>query len=122
VVEGAIRDRIAPGMPEAEMRELARSQGMNILIEDGMEKVTQGCTTLEEVLSVARIESLLHKVCPQCERVVESIYRFCPYCSHVLIQGCLGCGSYLKTDWKVCPFCSREVGDIGRAPVSHGRG
>jgi len=109
VVEGSLRERITSGMSETDMRELARSQGMQILLEDGMEKVSQGCTAMEEVLSVAKIESLHQKACLRCERFVESIHRFCPYCGQYLIQGCSACGAHLKTDWKVCPFCSKEV-------------
>jgi type IV pilus assembly protein PilB len=38
---------------EQEVKEVARRQGMNTLLEDGLRKVEQGLTSIEEVLSVA---------------------------------------------------------------------
>ena len=53
--------RITPNMsrlillrtPLPEMREAARSEGMKLLIDSGIDKVRQGLTSLESVLSVA---------------------------------------------------------------------
>lgn len=49
----ALRREIARGAEEGVVRERARQEGMVGLLEDGIEKVRQGVTTLEEVLSAA---------------------------------------------------------------------
>ena len=53
VLSPGIRQDVARAVTEGEMRERARKEGMLTLLEDGFEKIRQGVTTLEEVLSVA---------------------------------------------------------------------
>ncbi|MGC9102974.1 type IV-A pilus assembly ATPase PilB [Desulfurella multipotens] len=48
-----IREMIINGKPENDIRQRALEQGMLTLKQDGLQKVKQGITTLEEVLSVA---------------------------------------------------------------------
>ncbi len=48
-----LRDMTFSKTPAGEIREKARQQGMLTLMEDGLRKVMQGATTLEEVLRVA---------------------------------------------------------------------
>ncbi|RMG52637.1 MAG: type II secretion system protein GspE [Gammaproteobacteria bacterium] len=52
-VDEAMRPLIHDGMSELELERLARSQGPSIR-QDGMQKVLQGITTMEEVLRVTR--------------------------------------------------------------------
>jgi len=47
-----IRDAILKNAPTAELRELARSQGMKSMRQSGLMKVLEGTTTVEEVLRV----------------------------------------------------------------------
>jgi type IV pilus assembly protein PilB len=47
-----IRDLILRNAPSAEIREVARQQGMKTLRESGLMKVIEGTTTMEEVLRV----------------------------------------------------------------------
>jgi len=51
-----IRNAIVAKAPTDEIRKLARSSGMLTLMEDGIEKVKAGITTMEEVLRVTREE------------------------------------------------------------------
>ena len=51
-----IRNAIVAKAPTDEIRKLARSSGMLTLMEDGIEKVKQGITTVEEVLRVTQEE------------------------------------------------------------------
>jgi len=53
VLSPAIRKDVARAVTEGEIRERARKEGMLTLLEDGFEKIRQGVTTLDEVLSVA---------------------------------------------------------------------
>ena len=53
-VNGKIRELIFAGASTTEIRKLAIKQGMSTLYIDGMDKVLQGITTLEEVYRVAK--------------------------------------------------------------------
>ncbi len=49
----AVRKDVASSAGEGTIRDRARREGMLLLVEDGLEKIRQGVTTLEEVLSAA---------------------------------------------------------------------
>ncbi|MDO5554128.1 MAG: ATPase, T2SS/T4P/T4SS family [Planctomycetia bacterium] len=51
-----IRELAFQGASTPVIRKAAQSEGMKVLFEDGMQKVLQGITTIEEVLRVARLE------------------------------------------------------------------
>jgi type IV pilus assembly protein PilB len=48
-----LKDLTVAGAPQAEITQLARSEGMLTLREDGLAKVGQGITSIEEVARVA---------------------------------------------------------------------
>jgi type IV pilus assembly protein PilB len=56
-VSVGVRDRIADGSPEGPIREAAVGQGMRLILQDGVDKVLQGVTSLEELLSVVPWEA-----------------------------------------------------------------
>lgn len=47
-----MRDLIAQNVPTSRLREAAKRQGMKTLVEDGIQRVAEGITSIEEVLSV----------------------------------------------------------------------
>ena len=49
----ALKDLTVSGAPQAEITRVARQEGMSTLREDGLEKVRQGLTSIEEVARVA---------------------------------------------------------------------
>ena len=53
VLSPDLRKDVAGSTDEGTIRDRARKEGMLLLLEDGIEKVRQGATTLEEVLSTA---------------------------------------------------------------------
>ena len=53
VMSDGLRDGLLQGRPLAELRALAKEQGMRTLRQDGWAKVQAGLTTVEEVLRVA---------------------------------------------------------------------
>jgi len=56
ILSPGIRRNVAAGAAEAEIRERATKEGMLAILEDGLGKVRQGLTTLQEILSVASWE------------------------------------------------------------------
>jgi type II secretory ATPase GspE/PulE/Tfp pilus assembly ATPase PilB-like protein len=53
IVDNVLRELIAGKVPSHELFEAARKQGMIPLLQDGIERVREGSTSLEEVLRVA---------------------------------------------------------------------
>lgn len=52
IVDPVMRNAISAKLPASELRSLAIQKGMRTMLEDGMQKVKLGLTTLEEVLRV----------------------------------------------------------------------
>ena len=103
-----IRDAIAQRPTKQALQRLSRSSGMKTLLEDGLDKVRQGITTLEEVLRVCPLESdeqseNLH--CPECGKGHDSSLTVCPFCHYVLRINCHKCRALLEKEWKFCPHC-----------------
>ncbi|MBF0565359.1 MAG: Flp pilus assembly complex ATPase component TadA [Nitrospirae bacterium] len=87
----------------------AKEFGMGILIEDGINKIMQGITTLSEVLrvtsSVSEGEII---ICSRCKEPISSDYVFCPKCGDPLGHKCPQCNSQRSPGWKFCPYCNEE--------------
>jgi hypothetical protein len=50
---------IAENASMAQLRSQARKDGMMTLLEDGMDKVARGFTTMEEILRIAELENVM---------------------------------------------------------------
>ncbi|HEX9764628.1 MAG TPA: ATPase, T2SS/T4P/T4SS family, partial [Candidatus Acidoferrales bacterium] len=79
-----IKELINRKAPEAEMRKAAGLAGTRFLLEDAMEKVRQGITTLEEVLRVIQLQEEEITRCPKCNSFINLDFSTCPYCLHAL--------------------------------------
>lgn len=53
---GKIRQMIYQNETTSNIRRVARSEGMKVLFEDGIKKVLEGTTTIEEVMRIARLD------------------------------------------------------------------
>ena len=102
--------------PEIELRKAAGIAGTRFLLEDAMEKVRQGVTTLDEVLRVIQLQEEEIVRCPQCSAFINLDFSTCPYCMHALRNVCSACGQELKLDWGICPYCNAQV--TARKPVA----
>jgi type IV pilus assembly protein PilB len=58
LVTGVLREAIVAGKDTEDLREIARHEGMKLLVECGMLRAAKGITTIEEVLRVARVEDV----------------------------------------------------------------
>jgi type IV pilus assembly protein PilB len=72
---------------ETVLKKLAIEQGMVTLWQDGLSKVRQGVTTLDEMARVCYIqESLtgessgLRELCRTCQKELDPNWKLCPYC------------------------------------------
>jgi hypothetical protein len=92
---------------EGELFEMARANGMKTLIEDGLEKVKRGYTTLDELLRVIGPQTVYERRCANCERMVDAKFLFCPFCCSFRHNYCTVCRLPLEEEWRGCPFCGK---------------
>ncbi|WP_305042926.1 ATPase, T2SS/T4P/T4SS family [Geoalkalibacter sp.] len=111
------RHFICESYKEGELVEMARAGGMRLLMDDGIEKVRQGETTLEELLRVIGPQIRHERTCPHCRRRIEARFAFCPFCGHFRQEICATCRMPQESDWLVCAFCGeRRKGSSGSVP------
>jgi type II secretory ATPase GspE/PulE/Tfp pilus assembly ATPase PilB-like protein/RNA polymerase subunit RPABC4/transcription elongation factor Spt4 len=110
VMNDDFRQMISTNYKESDLLALARANGMQILLEDALEKVRQGKTTLEEVLRVIGPRVRMERACEQCHATIESKFLFCPHCGTLRHNCCTACRMPLEAGWAVCPFCGTARG------------
>jgi type IV pilus assembly protein PilB len=103
---------------ENELRKSAGLAGTRFLLEDAMEKVRLGVTTLDEVLRVIQLQEEEIVRCPKCASFINLDFSTCPYCMYALKNLCQGCGQELKLEWKVCPYCNAKSAAAGPAEMT----
>jgi type II secretory ATPase GspE/PulE/Tfp pilus assembly ATPase PilB-like protein/FixJ family two-component response regulator len=99
------RQFISTSYKETELLEMARAGGMRTLLEDGLEKVRLGMTTLEELLRVMGPQLVYQRHCDSCQRVVDAKFLFCPFCGSFRRNFCRVCRIPLEEEWLNCPHC-----------------
>jgi type IV pilus assembly protein PilB len=108
-VTPTLKELINRKASEVELRKTAGLAGTRFLLEDAMEKVRQGITTLEEVLRVIQLQEEEIARCPKCNSFINLDFSTCPYCLYALKHLCESCGQELKLEWKVCPYCNART-------------
>lgn len=99
------RQMISSSYRESELLQLAKTEGMRTLVEDGVEKVRAGQTTLEELLRVLGPQTGNERSCDGCQRLIDPKYVFCPYCGTFRSNYCHACKLPLDEEWIRCPLC-----------------
>ncbi|MBI5639677.1 MAG: Flp pilus assembly complex ATPase component TadA [Nitrospirae bacterium] len=108
VMNDDFRHLISSNYRESELVNLARSNGMKTLIEDGIEKVRQGDTTLEELIRVIGPQTRHERRCDKCQKVIDAKFLFCPFCGSFKQNTCKQCRMPLENGWNICPFCGGD--------------
>ncbi|PIE32139.1 type II secretion system protein GspE [candidate division KSB3 bacterium] len=89
VQNDTLRDTIARRPTKQTLKRIARSAGLQTMLEDGLEKIRQGITTIEEVVRVCPVEqvkpndhqnTLSQITCQKCQAVLAQEWKFCPFC------------------------------------------
>jgi type IV pilus assembly protein PilB len=109
----SLKELIHRKAPEPELRKAAGLAGTRFLLEEAMEKVRQGVTTLDEILRVVQLQEEEITRCPKCSAFINLDFSTCPYCMHALRYLCDACGQELKLEWKLCPYCNTRVTRAG---------
>ncbi|MCC6766655.1 MAG: Flp pilus assembly complex ATPase component TadA [Deltaproteobacteria bacterium] len=114
---GAITKLIEAGAGESMVRQQARSEGAHSMLEDAVEKIRAGVTSVEEVQRVVQIADAGNAQCPGCRKEIAEDYSVCPHCSKVLRASCGGCAKPLNPEWVRCPYCGASSEADGAASV-----
>ncbi|GBD95312.1 MAG TPA: response regulator [Nitrospirae bacterium] len=105
IMNDDFRHIISSNYKESELMHMARISGMRTLVEDGIEKVKNGETTLEELIRVIGPQTKHERQCNNCKRTIDAKFIFCPYCGTFKQNFCRKCMIPLEEDWNICPLC-----------------
>ena len=87
---------------------------MRSIGEDGLKKVMEGRTTLDEVTRMIYLAEQTARMCPSCSTVLNQDFEYCPSCGGWVGEHCEGCRRRLNPGWSYCPFCGRGSTAPGR--------
>lgn len=107
-VNARMRTLIASDAPEQEIMHVALEAGLRPIHVDGLKKVAEGITTIEELTRViyhSREEEEPMGVCPACKKSVPAGAESCPHCDEFIVRECRSCGKLREPAWVACPFC-----------------
>ena len=102
---------ITAGATEDEMRAHVVASGTHTIYDDGMEKIKDGLTTLEEVHRVIETEDIPKTHCPQCQHLIQMEFLICPFCGTASPYVCASCAKPQQQEWAICPYCRHHKAD-----------
>ncbi len=103
-----LRKAIIEQTPGYLLKKSVRKMGRPTMLENGIEKIRQGLTTIAEVTRACC------PTCPGCAKSVSATEQTCPFCGYQLHKLCKKCGVALEMEWKVCPFCgTHKLATVG---------
>jgi type IV pilus assembly protein PilB len=103
-----LRELVISGAPDHELQHEALAAGMVTLFQDGLAKVREGVTSLEELIRVVEVEEAYETLCSKCQGVLHSDFLTCPACGTPAANRCRQCGKTLRPGWSFCPRCRRK--------------
>jgi len=80
MLDDHIRQAIRNNVRDEVLRDHASSVGMRPMINDAVDKVLQGITTLDEVVRVVPYVKRANFSCSQCNSTLNPRFRYCPFC------------------------------------------
>lgn len=105
LVSDRVREILLTDPQEARLARAAAEEGTRSLLQDGLDKVAQGLTSLAEVLRAVTVRAPGGRTCPECRRAVPGSLGVCVYCGHDLQLHCPFCHEEVEEEWLVCPHC-----------------
>jgi type IV pilus assembly protein PilB len=105
-----LRDLIVREAPTALIRYAAKQSGMATLKDYSLKLVTEGHTSLDEVIRVTFSGEGEDKLCPSCRNPIGEEFMVCPFCQAELRKLCPKCKGRIEEGWKSCPSCGTLIG------------
>ena len=80
LLDDRIRQAIRNNVRDDALRDFVTSNGMRLMIDDAVNKVMEGITTLDEVLRVVPHVTRVNSTCTHCHSDLNPKFSFCPNC------------------------------------------
>ena len=112
VTEG-LRTLVTQNASDSAIRAAALENGMRTMGEDGLKKVLEGHTTLDEVSRVIYLADQGAKSCPSCASMLSPEFEYCPECGEFVGEHCGSCRRRLRPGWAWCPYCGELAQAVG---------
>lgn len=109
ILNTKIREMIGANATEQDIRAAALAEKMSSLGGDGLNKVREGVTTIEELVRVIEAEEGLQTICHNCSRYIHIDFIVCPYCGTPAAYHCASCAKPLQPEWIICPYCKKKI-------------
>jgi type IV pilus assembly protein PilB len=87
VVDESIREILRGTFKPDLIRSAARANGMRPMLDDALDKLRLGMTTLDEILRVVPIELSVPTECHRCGHELMAAFRFCSFCGAKVESG-----------------------------------
>ncbi len=104
VCNSFVKELITNDAPEEAILKAAVDGGMRYMVEDGIEKVKAGITSVDELMRVLYVKEEII-ICKGCARALKSDFVTCPYCGYSVVLRCPSCGRARESEWRFCPYC-----------------
>jgi type IV pilus assembly protein PilB len=109
VISDRVRRILMTDPQEEKILEAARDEGCLSLLKDGLEKVAQGATSLDEVMRAITVRNPGGRQCSACQRTVPAEVTVCVYCGQPMRPSCPTCHHAMEPDWQICPNCQEHT-------------
>jgi type IV pilus assembly protein PilB len=108
IVDSQVRELVTNDGTEDAILKTASESGMSHMSEDGIDKIHQGITTIDELFRVIHLSDQgANWVCPNCGESLNQDFPNCPHCGFLLMNRCPDCGGSREGKWSFCPYCGK---------------
>lgn len=108
IVDSQVRDLVTNDGTEDSILKAALESGMGQMSEDGIDKINQGVTSIEELFRVIHLSDQgTSLVCQNCGESINQDVPNCPHCGFLLVNRCPDCGGSREGKWNFCPYCGK---------------
>jgi membrane protease subunit (stomatin/prohibitin family) len=108
IVDSQVRDLVTNDGTEDAILKAAVENGMGYMSEDGIDKINQGITSIDELFRVIHLsDQETSLVCQNCGESINQDVPNCPHCGFLLVNRCPDCGGSRDGKWSFCPYCGK---------------
>jgi type IV pilus assembly protein PilB len=108
IVDNQVRELVTNDETEESILKAAAESGMGHMSDDGIDKIHQGITSIEELFRVIHLtDQGPSRVCQNCGESINQDGPHCPHCGFVLMNRCPDCGGNREGKWSFCPYCGK---------------
>ena len=108
IVDSQVRDLVTNDGTEDAILKAAVESGMGQMSEDGIDKISQGVTSIDELFRVIHLSDQgTWLICQNCGESINQDVPNCPHCGFLLVNRCPDCGGSRDGKWSFCPYCGK---------------